>query len=191
MTTLNLQVGASADDGYARMVTGAAYQDATAWLFAGNVSSQQFGIWLRFTGVSDLGGNLIQSATLTIEGWANANGSGVLQRIFGEDAAAPTAPTTALDWRSRTRTTAFVDWDEDSVQDVATTAPDLATIIQELADSYDPTVIQLFIHDDGSGVDDYNQWKSYDDSSVDAAQLDIDYIRLPVRRRRVDMIGPY
>jgi hypothetical protein len=178
MTTLNLQVGASADDGHAGQ-TGASFNATQLWMIAGNVSTVPFGVWARFTGVSGLTSVTIDTATLTLRGEFAANSPGVLQKIYADDQTAPAAPTDAAEFQAITLTTASVDWDEDSVASTDATSPDLSAIIQELADSYDPSVIQIIVRDDGSGSDVYNFWTTYDDSTPDAARLDIDYSPVP------------
>ena len=176
MTTLNLQVGTSADDG--RRVSGSLGFSATegnpyvGYSKAGNLHFMHE--FARFTGVSGLSGATIGSALFYIWCWGN-NGS-PLTKVRADDQEAPPAPTNASEFDSISLTTAGVDWDGPLPTGGFTPSPDIKTVIQELATSYDPSVIQILHKDDGSPGDyNYTQLSHYDFSTARAAKLDIDY----------------
>lgn len=184
MTTLNLQVGLvsglNTDDADENASGGI---DLTGLVpgFGGAIRNGS-SIGLRFTGVSGLSGSTITAATLTFR--ANETDSGSFTGDwYAEDAVAPgTFTSSTEDITSRARTTAtcegdgvdFGDWT--GGQDPTFTGDGVNTIvdiIQELADSYDPsTIVLLHIFTSGSGE---RIFKSYDSSSGTAPKLDITF----------------
>lgn len=144
--------------------------------------------WARFTGVSGLSGSTIDSAVY--KAWGNTGSAGSpLTKIFADDSAAPTAPTTEAGHNNKTRTTAGVDWDGVLTNDVWNDSPSLNAVMQELADSHDPSAIQVLHDDDGSPQDDfdYMQYDSYNQGSTVAPKLDIDYTAGGVTTRRYSL----
>lgn len=184
MSTLNLQVGASTDDAIEHITTGAT---VTVSVF-----TPRFGDYggyghngLRFTGVSGLSGATINTATLTFRAMLTTSGS-FIGDWYAEDAAAPTTFVAggvgSNDITDRTPTAAtcegdsvdFGNWtagsDYEFTGDGVNT---IADIIQELADSYDPSAIALLhIYISGAGE---RVAKSYDSDPALATKLDIDY----------------
>lgn len=182
MATLNLQVNASADDTMEYVPTG-----ITSW---GLTSSQvSLGNWLsyghvglRFPSVSGLSGTTINSATLTFRA-AHSDTGDFIGDWYAQDAEAPPQfDGSTWDVTDRVRTTAtcegngahFGDWavaqDYEFTGDGVDT---IADIIQELADSYDPSaIVLLYIWTSGTAE---RAVKSYDGASATAAKLDIDY----------------
>ncbi len=171
MTTLNLQVGASADDGQSH--SGGGYTNSGVSLVCGQYFSLVWITWHRFTGVSGLSGATIDAADFQL--YELISISGALTKLYADDSEAPTAPTDRTDHVGKTRTTAGVDWDGDPGAGGFNSAPDIKTIIQELADDYDPSAIQILHDDDGSADDNYNNCNTYDSDTTEAAKLDIDY----------------
>lgn len=184
MVTLNLQVGASTDDAQ-EIVVGGIIVTMTALELV-------FGRWLnarhigyRFTGVSGLSGSAISAATLTFRAAISDAGSFVGD-WYAHDAVAPGTFTTTTsnisDTAQRPRTTATCEGDGGdfgswtSGQDETFTGDGInaiADIIQELANSYDPSTIALLhIYTSGTGE---RLAVSYDASSSQAAKLDITY----------------
>lgn len=176
MPTLNLQVGASGDDGYGGPST---FSTAGDFCRVGR-DNDVIDSFFRFTGVSGLSGATINSADFTVRNWWESKDGDRIRdfRIYADDSAAPTAPT---DWTSlsgKTRTTAYTDvvspgtpfWvsDDDYVYDVT-------SVIQELANSYDPSAIQILFDEDASPDYAHVDWDAYDHSALTAAKLDIDY----------------
>lgn len=191
-TTLNLQVGASSDD--ADEVVSSGSMDLTD-------SNSDFGsvgiphhIGFRWTSVSGLSGRTIDSATLTFRASTSDTGDFVAD-WFAHDAEAPgTFTTTTSDISDRTRTTAtcegdgvdFGNWtggqDETFTGDGTNT---IADIIQELADSYDPSaIVLLHIYTSGSGERIALTWDIVTDT---AAKLDIDHSAGGVTTRRYSL----
>lgn len=188
MTTLNLQVSASTDDGYYSddAGTGTQFGDTGIGLYTGwNNTSSAWAIingWHRFSGI----GGLIIGATINTADfslWGFITDTGVpLTDIFAEDAAAPTVPETQLDADGRTRTTAFVAWDSPGLSASAFTSKSCVSVIQELVDSYSPSAIQI-LHDDGgsdSGDDNYIFCDTWNRNTEHAAKLDIDFTPAPI-----------
>lgn len=180
MTTLNLQVGAGADDG--RRNSGSsgfsAVADTVAIGFHTAASLQVLKAFYRFTSVSGLSGSTINTATFSIYGFTTAMEGSPLTKISADDQETPAAPTDATEFDAITLTTAGVDWDPSSLTDDAfNAAPDISAVVQELADSYDPSVIQIRHDDDGSATDSINRIRprQYDFDTAKASKLDIDF----------------
>ena len=182
MTTLNLQVDASADDAV-ESSTGVITLDGIGVFIGGFLAGYHSGF--RFTGVSGLSGSTIDAATLTFR--ANITDTGdFVGDWYAHDAEAPgTFTTTASnisDTGQRPRTTAtcegdgtdFGNWTDDS--DHTFTGDGVNTIkgiIQELADSYDPSAIALLhIFTSGTGERVASSW---DHATDPAPKLDITY----------------
>ena len=176
-TTLNLQVGASGDDGYSSQSPTFFPTDTEARI--GGRASPFFenNAWYRFTSVTGLSSQNIDSATLSL--WGDSTDLGTpLTKVFAEDATAPAAPTDKANQDAKTRTTAGVDWDSPGLSVSAfTTSPSIVTVIQELADSYDSSVIQILHDDDGSSQAGNNiaRGATYDGTTSEAAKLDIEH----------------
>jgi hypothetical protein len=183
MTTLNLQVNASGDDNHVTATIGSppsGFLSNSAIYQCGDSAASpptRFHSAL-FTGVSGINGSTIDSATLSIEEGIGVQGV-ALTAIFANDTATPVAPTTFTEFNNMVRTTASVAWDDADVTWGAgfNASPDIKTVIQELADDYDPSSI-IIIHEDTrltGGTDNRILGATYDESSAVAPKLDIDY----------------
>lgn len=180
--TLDLQVGAAADDGRSWSGYDTGFQTAghTTGVQAVGIPEPErtFRAWSRFTGVSGLSGSTIDVAYISLYEGTGSLGS-PLTKIYADDQTAPTAPTTQADHAGRTKTTAGVDHDGNPTDNQFNNSPSIITVIQELADSYDPTVIQILHEDDGSDigtdVDSYINSRSYDNDTTQAPKLHIEY----------------
>ena len=180
-TTLNLQCGETADD---------ANETASTTLMSVSASSHGFGQpgisgvhgGVRFPGVSGLSGATINSATLTFRALATDSGAFVGD-WHAHDAEAPGVfTTTAANLSSRARTTAtcegdsgdFGNWTSGSDHTFTGDGTnDIADIIQELADSYDPSAIALlWIYTSGT---EERVWNPYEVDSALAMKMDVDY----------------
>ena len=175
-STLNLQADHSNYDGYSH----SSFWNATETVVkVGTVGFDDTDCYLHFTtGVSGLSGVTIDSASLQVKG---TKYSSPKTNVYCDDVESPVAPAAhTSSFRSyhanRPRTTAFVAADNVSIN-TSTFAElaDITSVIQELADDYDPTAITALIDNDGSSVNNMYQIRSYDFSSGDAAKLDIDY----------------
>lgn len=132
MTTVNYQVGAGGDDGYASdgepfNVSGTAYYIGYYFL------SGAYTTFLRFTGVTIPAGSTINSAKLQL--YLYQGYSSCTVKIYADDQSNPSAPTTSSNLLGRTKTTNYASatgptsgtwWD----------SPSLVSVIQELVDSY-------------------------------------------------------
>ncbi|KKN62633.1 hypothetical protein LCGC14_0509760, partial [marine sediment metagenome] len=176
--TIDEQVGTSLDDG--RRYTGALGFSATDTShYIGYINHANYLVshqFARFTGISGLSGATIDTALFKLFGTIQNTGD-PLTKIRADDQAAPDAPTNASEFDDISLTTAGVDWDGILTDGVWNDSPDIKTVIQELADSYDPTVIQIIHKDDGSGTGAYNRQaaRSYNWASSDAPKLHIEY----------------
>lgn len=176
------QVGADADDGWNR-ATGS--DPSASWgitpsaLGCLNVSTGWFyDHWYRFTGISGLSGAQIDVAYISLLGYENDGGTPETQ-IYAEDAEAPAAPADGDDFISRAKTSAetSIPWDN---LDLSTggfvDSPSIVSVIQELADSYDPSAIQI-IHLDDLRTDstNYAAVDDYGNETANAPKLHIEY----------------
>jgi hypothetical protein len=174
VTVLNLQVAASGDDAWQRTTTLATTDTR---MYSGHLSGS-IECFAHFEDVSGLSGATINSAVPSCMADGSSLAGTPLTKIRAEDAEAPASPTTAADFDGRTLTTAGVDYDPTSVNaNVFNDLPDITAVIQELADSHDPSTINLFLKDDGTdtGASNYIKFRTYDQADTDAAKLDIDY----------------
>ncbi len=167
--TIDEQVGVSADDGERNEQPW--FTDTIAFGNYGYWSYKRHG-WARFTGISGLSGTTIDVA------YATPNVNGVIDSpdvdLFAEDAAAPSAPTDGADYDGKPRTAAFTNWSPGSISGWQN-SPSIVGVIQELADSYDPSAIQLLpIGNNTSGTHRFI-WTQYDSSSSLAPKLHIEY----------------
>lgn len=187
-TTLNLQVGASGNDGEWSIAS--SYLSATTTIgYVGNLDPTFPALhnWYRFTSVSGLSGATITAATVTLVRGAAGSGS-PLTALYADDQTAPGAPSTAANGEARTLTTAKVDWDS-ALSAGSNVSPSVVSVIQELADSYDPTVIQILHRNDGSLNAAYMRPQHYDGSSSNAPKLDITYTAAAGTTRLLASLG--
>ena len=182
--TLDLQVGASADDG--EVLNGTGFRDTVTSMRIGNTSDQwKTEGWARFTGVSGLSGATVTAASYW--GWTWYSGGSPLTKIYAEKAAAPAAPTSAADFNGKTKTTAGVDWDGTLTPAdgwVTSSIPDISSVIQELA-VLNPSAIQILHLDDGTSVsanDDIIRFLTYDSNATKAPKFHVDYNIAAARR---------
>lgn len=175
MTTENLQVDTSVDDGYSY---DSVFDEVQTAFYSGGFNSGGTGAmdgFARFsTGVADLSSETIQIADYIVR-MATVVGS-PLTKVFADDSAGPTAPTNRATHTGKTRTTAGVDFDggDDNIDNTVS----IIAVIQELADSYTTTAIQILHDDDGSTTSSSNyQWmRSYNFDTSLAPKLDITHV---------------
>jgi len=172
MATLDLQVSVSANDGFVQDTP--AFDNTLNRMVIGNTGTL-YSSWARFTGVSGLSGATIIVAFISYEDFDDGFGTGVPETsIYAEDATAPAAPTSAADYTGKATTTAFVTWNA-ALVDGWTNSPSIVTVIQELADSYDPSVIQILHKNTGSGASKFMRPKTWDNDTSLAPKLHIEY----------------
>lgn len=168
-TTLGpLQIGASGDDGDTDVI---AFNDTGSTMRAGNDrfvgSDVPTNCWYRFVSVTGLSGEDIDSATLELDEFSSQGGTGIRTNVYAEDAAAPAAPSSNGNYNGKTPTDAFTVADGDpggaGFHDV-----DVAAVVQELADSHDPSVIQFLHKDDASDTGDehFRESETWDGGSA-------------------------
>jgi hypothetical protein len=126
--------------------------------------------------MADLAGASIISATFSPVS-APSDGD-PLTNIYAEAAASPTAPTNHTDAQSRVTTTAFTAVDSNGPPDGTRYDIDVTAVIQEIADNFTPTAIQILWKDDGSNPAGFNYVSAYDysNSPADAAQLEVHFV---------------
>lgn len=186
MTSLNLQVGASGDDGWDRGTS-----------FTNNDNAQAMGDFFgvtenfqRFTNVTVPVGATITAASLVFNSRDDSGGTGFHVKIRGVAADNPSAPTNHAGFTGLSLTTAGVDWDNPTFTgDV--TSPDIASVIQEIVSRpgwASGNALIVVIKDDGSGSGSYRNGNSYDQGSSVAPKLDITYT-VPRKGRSLTLTG--
>ena len=177
-TTLNLEVGAGADDVYANNTS--TFGDTTAFIIGGHDGGTPFGSSCRFTSVTIPVGATIDTAVASFVSFNNASGTTVYTNIYCEDADDPAQVTSQADFVSRTMTTAFTAWDSIAAWTGGTgySTPDFTSAVQEYSDRAgraSGNAIQMFWKDDSSSVGAFRLGAAYEHASYTAPQLDIDY----------------
>jgi len=148
MTTIDVDVTANADDGSAYQ-TGSAFSatETNEWFgFAsGNVEA-----FFVYSGISGLSGSTIDVSYISIY-TVNITSSGADMLVQAEDVETATAPTDLTEFNAKTLTSASVAWDDIPDADAFTDSPSINSVIQELANSYDPDVIGIYLKSSGAG----------------------------------------
>jgi hypothetical protein len=165
------QVTNTNDDGGYR--AGVGFSTASGYL--GYRTSPAFGDheqWCYFA-TSGLSGATINDSTLDLYNKTGGTPS-VTMKIRADDAEAPSPPTTAGEYTGLTLTTAGVDWDFTLVANWNYSV-DFASVIQELANDYDPNPIGIIVKNDGTTGDNFQEMADYSWVQAYAAILHIDY----------------
>jgi len=161
--TLDLTPEVSGDDGHWR-TNGSLFENNTTACLFGRTSNLPINSWFRYTGVGGLTGSTINVSYMQLYGYAT--GGAPEAYIDADDSEAPVAPTSAADANTKAHTTANVRWDGALTVGVYNDSPSINTIIQEIADSYDPAVIQILIMGEGVGDASYNQVRTIDNGTL-------------------------
>jgi hypothetical protein len=175
-TTIDVQVGAGADDGY--RATGAyGFQPASSNGYCGYSSNSNFYYlhnFQRFTGVTLEG--TIDVAYLQCYQYGSIAGSPEL-KIYGVDEDNPAAPTSAAEFDADPLTSTAVDWDGLWTINNWNNSPSIVSIVQELVDSYTISgdAIMFQIKNDKAPNNDYNNARSYNSGPAYAVKLHIEY----------------
>ena len=179
MTTLNLQVSASADD--ASENTG-----VSVALTAVNIRNDATYDWsgIRFQNVTISNGATINSATHQIYVSYTSNDD-INVNIYADDTDSAAQFTTTLnDISARTRTAATVSRNATAVGAGWYTLPDAAALVQEVVNRagwISGNSLALLLETiSGSDL----RYNAYDGSTTEAAKLDIDYTTGPAERSR-------
>jgi len=171
--TIDEQVGATGDDGYAFGSTG--YSNTQQQLRVGQVSSKIYHTWHRWTGVTIAG--TVGTSYIELYG---AGGAGTpLMKVAAVDEDNPAAPTDKTEFDADPLTTEQVDWDGLLTNNDWNQSPSLTNIFQELVDTYaiDNEAVMLQVNDDGCANGVVNEFDSYDKAVVGTygAKLHIEY----------------
>ena len=149
----------------------------------GNPGSVTRNVGLRFTGVNIPQGSEITSAKITflaphfLYDDQNCN-----NRIIGvdEDNTAEFVASPENSARTRTHTTAYVNWGNvDEIEDSTFDTPDLKTIVQEIVDRggwSSGNAMAFYLYDNGSSSGNYIQAEEYSSGSTKSALLTIEYV---------------
>jgi hypothetical protein len=189
-TTIDVQVGASADDGWIRSTSS---YSSTGELRVGRWDSGGgvYHSWARFTGITVPQSSNINAAFLTVyEGDTLGN---PLTKIYADDQHNPSPVSSNADYWSRTLTTAGADEDGEPGDYGWHDTGSIAPVIQELVNSYDYSdgAVQIMWKDDGSAAGN-NIRKSlhwdYADHSY-GAKLHIEYTSGGITARTADDSG--
>lgn len=175
---IDTTVSASVNDGYSG---DSGYEPTATFAEMGNSSQagstgQADNAWFQFTGVTIPKNAIILHAYLQTAqtGWA----AGTILKISGDDAASPSAPTSAIDQISLPRTTAEVNWTSGYSDKLYHNSPDISAIIQELVNNNDYSSggnIQLLVDNNGSAIGSNGVIDTFDNGSTVAPKLDIIY----------------
>ena len=178
MTTLNLQVGASADDGYWGTGFSPTYDNTATTFIVGSFFGAHGSIWARFTNVTIPNAATISSASLQVNPGVTSSAScgTSIVGIANDNAAAPAnfsdanAPSGGL-------TTATVSWTFGAwTAGTWDTSPDISTVIQEIINRAGwSSGNALVVEGRYVTVSSYRQGSTYDSSSTVAPKLDITY----------------
>ena len=130
-----------------------------------------------FKNISGLGGATIDTSYLRVYTNAVLAAPGGNMRVAAVDEESPAMPASAADWTAdlAVRTTAYsADWlipDADGF----TNSPTIVPVIQELADSHDPTNILIYLTSEPSSGTQATRSLTYDNNTAYAAQLYVAY----------------
>jgi hypothetical protein len=176
MTIVEYSVSAAGDDGY---WTGS---DFITDYFAFGWSDGAQIAFCRFLGITIPAGATITAAYISLY-ITYKNGTPSPARIYADDSAIPTAPTSAATGNAKTKTTAYVSMGDPAAGDWRN-SEELKTVIQELVDSYSyasGAAMQFFVV--GQSGSNYSNWMAdlYEDPSTHshAAKLHIEYTAAP------------
>ena len=173
---INKTVAANNDDGYYSLTPGKTWYQTAHILVGLHPSSalDSLGGWYRFTGISGLGGSTIDVAYISLYGADDALAP--LTNIYAEEAEAPGFPTSAADGQGKDRTEDFTPWDNVTLSTVAyTDSPPIVDVIQEVVDTYDPSVIQILHDDDGSPPEIFHDIEYFESDPNKAPKLHIEF----------------
>ena len=175
MVTLDYQVSTPKDDGYWAAILAFSYD--TVGLPLGGSSSHPIKVFCRWTGITIPAGAKITSAYVSFR-FYNYSGTPPECTLHFEDAANPSAISSASDGDDRVKTTANISVTGPTSGEWWNTGS-IVSIIQELVDSYDYSsgaAMQMII--DGVASNDFSRQSAYEDGEPDglwAPKLHIEY----------------
>ena len=180
MTTVVLEVQASADDAYEHGGF-LGYNDSAVSLYSGFTSGSAIDMGLRFNGVNLPAGCTIDDVSLVIYDLAFEGGTHTVDMGF-EDADEPATFSSGSTPSDRTMTTARVE--DGSVTEPAGTPPQPRTIaesefsglvasLQEVIDTHGAQTAIVLLWQ--GGLTSFNTWVSFDHATSPAPEITIDY----------------
>lgn len=171
-TEIEEQVEADLDDGWSDS-TGT-HSSGGSYLQVGYYLGKVYDSWHRFTNISGLSGSEIDVAHIELYG-AYGDMPTPFTTIYAEYHESPTVPESQADHAGRDRTSEGTVWNSLGLSTSAfTESPSIVDVIQELADNFDPDVIQI-LHDGGTGSLGVAYPESHDHDPAQAALLYIEY----------------
>lgn len=177
MTTLNLIVGASGDDGYWQAPS---TYSATATVNVFGNSSGSVSNWLRFLSVTIPNAATITSAVLTFTAASNLSANTDNCRIVAFDEDNSAQPTNYANVNGRAQTSAHVDWSAIGAWTSASTynSPDIKSVIQAIVNRAgwsSGNALAIAVIDNSSSANAYRFANAYDTSTTTCAKLAITY----------------
>ena len=178
-TTLNLAVGAGADDGYYR--DSGTFAPADDYTVFGHGSGTGMDTWYRCTSVTlPVGDTTIDTAVSEFVGYGTNSGTSCNTNIYCADEDNPAAPTDRWEYSALPQTTAFTAWDNIATfsDSVAGSTADFTSAVQEYTDRAgraSGNAILVMIVNDASTTDAIRYVATYENATRAAPQLDIDY----------------
>jgi len=152
----------------------------TALFFGLSVDGSDYDLGVRFRSVAIPQGATIVDAYITFYA---ANGDGGIEvnaRVYGEDADSGAAFSTYADFQGRTRTTAYVEWNDVPFwrAGVAYKTPALTTVVQEIVDRggwASGNNLVLFVQNVGTDKSAFRRGAAYDNVSYTEPTLTVIY----------------
>lgn len=170
--TVDVQVGAGADDGSFGSAAGYSNTGVTDTLSASNTADRN---WYRWSSVTITDGVTIDVAYFEI--YLRDIETNEDTDVFFEDSGTPAAPTGQADGEGKTRTTATVNWlVSNGAGNQFVQSDSIVGIVQELEDSYDYSggAAMQVIHE-GDSMAGAIRCRTYDQDTAKAAKLHIEY----------------
>lgn len=169
--TIDIQVSSSENDGYV-MSNETFFDNSADGVYCGHWSTTYKCTFTFFSGISGLNGTTIGDNT-TISYFVYSITGTPETNVYLEDAESPIVVADASDYFDRIKTTAFTACD--SFSDDVWNVINIKTSVQEIADSYDTSTIQVLHYDDGNSGE-YVSIRTYDYSDHTlGAKLHIEY----------------
>ena len=152
------QVAASADDGSWYFGDSSFNNNGTTLTYG---MYGYYSLFARWTGITIPGKPTILSASVQV--YVDATLGAATVRIYFNDAAAPTSPTSYATAIAKTLTTSYIEWTIPNTVGWQT-SPDLSAVIQELVNSYGPfsNGAMMMIFSPDVNDKDGNDIRSYD-----------------------------
>ena len=177
-TTIDVAIGTTTNnDGY---LDGTNFIRDYDSIILGDSDGANENAFFRFTGITISAGATITASYLTYTAYQNDTGTTVKTNIYADNAAAPTAPTSAATYNGKTLTTALVAWNSIGswTANTAYNTPSINDIITELiADNgaYASGVMQFLHKNNASSANAQRQPWDYTGSTTKAAKLHIEW----------------